>query len=134
MPVGDYAQIEVALRQAWKATRWCTYDPVERAVHARRFGELKMQREQYLRGLLGLLPFRWHVEHAYTPRETATYGGADHIVVDEVIRIGRLLRHPGDALSRTRQKFWGLHVVDDGRLPSSSADIKVAERIVAAQS
>jgi hypothetical protein len=127
----DYEQIEAARRRAWKAAR-SFYDPAERALHARRYENLKAQREQYLRELLVLLPFRWHVEHAYTPRETATYGGADHIIVDEGVRIGRLVRHPGDALSRSRQKFWGLNAVEDGRLPSALADIKIAERIVSA--
>lgn len=128
MTVGDYEQIEAARRRAWKAAR-SFYDLAEHSIHARRYEELKAQREQYLRKLLALLPFRWHVEHAYTPRETAMYGGADHIVVDEEVRIGRLVRHPGDALSRSRQKFWGLHAVENGRLPSALADIKVAERI-----
>jgi hypothetical protein len=63
----------------------------------------------------------------YDPAERA-----DHIIVDEGVRIGRLVRHPGDALSRSRQKFWGLNAVEDGRLPSALADIKIAERIVSA--
>lgn len=131
MTVGDYEQIEAARRRAWKAAR-SFYDPAERAANVRRYEELKAHREQYLRELLELLPFHWHVEHAYTPRETSTYGGADHVVLDEEIRIGRLVRHPGDALSRSRQKFWGLHAVEAGRLPSALADIKIAERIVSA--
>lgn len=132
MTVGDYEQIEAARRRAWKAAR-SFYDPAERAIHARSYEELKARRAQYLRELLTRLPFRWHVEHAYTPRETATYGGADHIVVDEEVRIGRLVRHSGDALSRSRKKFWGLHAVEDGRLPSALADIKIAERIVSVE-
>jgi hypothetical protein len=62
------------------------------------------------------------------------YGGADHIVVDEPVRIGRLRREPGDALSRTRAKFWGLSGVEDDRLPTSLGDIRGAERIVAGKS
>ena len=65
---------------------------------------------------------------ASTPK--ARYGGADHIVVDEPVRLGRLSRAPGDALSRARKRFWGLSPVEEGRLPSSLADIKIAERIV----
>lgn len=115
MAVGDYAQIEKACRRAWR---------FDQALYA----GLKVNREQYLRDLLASLPFRWHVEYAY---ETAMYGGANHIVVDEPIHIGRLSRAPGDALSRPRIRFWGLSPVEDGRLPSSLADIKIAERLVA---
>jgi hypothetical protein len=42
------------------------------------------------------------------------------------------VREPGDALSRPRKKFWGLHDVADDRLPTSVADIRIAERIVSA--
>jgi len=132
MAVGDYEQIDKDRRRAFKLMR-SLYDPEERAANERRYDELSVRRNQYLRELLARLPFSWHVEHAYTPRETAMYGGADHIVVDEEIRIGRLVRKPGDALSRTRAKFWGLSGVEGGRLPTSLADIKIAERIVASQ-
>ena len=131
MAVGDYEQIENARRRAWKLMR-SLYDPEERAANERHYTELNARREQSLRELLARLSFRWHIAHAYTAQETATYGGADHIVVDEPIRIGRLVREPGDALSRPRRKFWGLHDVEEGRLPTSGADIKIAERIVAA--
>lgn len=131
MSVGDYEQIEKDRRRTWKLSRGL-YDPEERAANERRYEELNARREQYLRELLARLPFRWHVAHAYTPTETAMYGGADHIVVDEPIRIGRLARGPGDALSRPKHKFWGLSRVEEDRLPTSLADIKIAERIVAA--
>lgn len=134
MAFGDYEQIEKARRAAWKrqlySGRWATED---HAVNERRYKELNDRREKYLRDLLARLTFAWHVEHAYTPRETGSYGGADHIVVGEEVRIGRLVRQPGDALSRPRKKFWGLSpVFEKDRLPSSIADIKIAERIVAA--
>lgn len=128
MGVSDYEQIENDRRRAWKRMR-SLYDPEERAANEHRYAELSARRDQYLRELLARLPFSWHVEHAYTPRETAMYGGADHIVVDEEIRIGRLVRKPGDALSRPRAKFWGLSGVEDDRLPTSLADIKIAERV-----
>ena len=132
MAVGDYERIENDRRRAFKRMR-SLYDPDERAANERRYDELNKQREHYLRDLLGRLPFSWHIEHAYTPSETATYGGADHIVVDEEVRFGRLVRAPGDALSRPRKKFWGLSAVaEKDRLPTSLADIKIAERIVAA--
>jgi hypothetical protein len=127
---GQYEQIENDRRRAWKLMR-SLYDPEERATNESRYDELNARRAQYLRELLAELPFSWHVEHAYTPRETAMYGGADHVVVDEEVRVGRLVRHPGDALSRPRAKFCGLSGVEDGRLPTSLADIKIAERIVA---
>jgi len=130
MAVGDYERIEKDRRRAWKLSRGL-YDPEERAANARRYEELNALREQYLRVLLKQLPFSWHIAHAYTAQETATYGGADHIVVDEPIRIGRLSREHGDALSRPQRKFWGLHAVEEHRLSTSLADIKIAERIVA---
>jgi len=129
MTVGDYEEIENARRCAFKLMR-SLYDPDERAANERKYDELNVRREQYLRGLLAQLPFRWRVAHAYTAQETATYGGADHIVVDEPVRIGRLVRERGDTLSRPRRKFWGLHEVEEDRLPTSIADIRIAERIV----
>lgn len=133
MAVGDYEQLESRRRAAWKYARHALYylSKEEHATAERDYDELERSRAAYLRDLLAQLPFRWHVEHAYTPRETAMYGGADHVVVDEAVRIGRLQREPGDALSRPRAKFWGLSHVADDRLPTSLADIKIAERIVA---
>jgi hypothetical protein len=134
--VGDYEQLESRRRAAWKYARHTLYHrpKEEHEAAARDYDALDSQRETYLRDLLARLPFSWHVEHAYTPRETAMYGGADHVVVDEPVRLGRLRREPGDALSRPRAKFWGLSRVADARLPTSLADIKIAERIVAALS
>jgi hypothetical protein len=127
--VGDYEQIEQERRRVFKRMRGL-YDPEERAASERRYEELSTRREQYLRDLLARLPFSWHVAHAYTAQETATYGGADHVVVDEPVRFGRLAREPGDALSRPARKFLALYAVEEGRLPTSLADIKIAERIV----
>lgn len=132
MTLGNYEQIESERRRAFKLMR-SLYNPEERVANEHRYAELNVRRDQYLRELLARLPFSWHVEHAYTPRETAMYGGADHVVVDEEIRIGRLVRQPGDALSRPRTKFWGLSRVEDGRLPTSLPDIKIVERIIASQ-
>ena len=132
MTVGDYEQIEKARRRAFKLMR-SLYDPEDRAANERKYSELSARREQYLRALLAQLPFRWHIEHAYTPRETGSYGGADHIVIDEEVRAGRITRQPGDTLARARSKFWGLSpVFEKDRLPSAIADIRLAERIVAA--
>lgn len=133
MSVGDYAKIEAARRMAWKRLRSTLhYGPrEEHAAAEQRLRDLEQDRATYLRDLLGQLPFRWHVEHAYTPRETGSYGGADHVVVDEPVRVGRVTREPGDTLARARKKFWGLSkVVEDDRLPSSQADIEIAERLV----
>lgn len=126
MAVGDYERIERDRRAAWKQ-HMRLYD----AHNKRRYDEASDRRDQYLRNLLSRLPFRWHVAHAYAARETATYGGADHIVVDEPVQIGRTMRAPGDALSRPRRKFRDLQrVFEEDRLPTSLADIKIAERIV----
>lgn len=130
MTVGDYEQIEKERRRAWKLARGL-YDPVERASNERLYDELLARREQYLRDLLARLPFRWHIAHAYTAQETGSYGGGDHIVVDEPVHIGRLVREPGDALSRPKRKFLHLVAVEEGRLPTAIADIRIAERIVA---
>jgi hypothetical protein len=131
MSIGDYEEIESARRAAWKQLMRAAWGSREHEERTRHHEELTERRATYLRDLLARLPFRWHVAHAYAPRETATYGGADHVVVDEPVRVGRLRREPGDALSRPRAKFWGLDRVEDGRLPTALADIKIAERIVA---
>jgi len=130
--VGDYEKIETARRAASKLARNRLYygSTEDHDAAERRHEELAKRREDYLRDLLSQLPFRWHVAHAYTAQETATYGGADHIVVDEPIHIGRLSREPGDALSRPARKFLALYAVEEGRLPTSVADIKIAERLV----
>jgi hypothetical protein len=131
MAVGDYEQLEGARRAAWRQMMRSAWGSPEHEELARSHDALAARRDAYLRDLLARLPFRWHVAHAYTARETATYGGADHVVVDEPVRVGRLSREPGDALSRPRRKFWGLHEVEAHRLPTSLADIRIAERIVA---
>lgn len=130
MAVGDYERIEAERRSAYKRMMRAAWGSAEHAALTLQHDALADRRATYLRDLLARLPFRWHVAHAYTPSETATYGGADHVVVDEPVRIGRLKRDPGDALSRPRRKFWGLSRVENDRLPTSVADIRVAERIV----
>ncbi|HVX32583.1 MAG TPA: hypothetical protein VHA80_05520 [Solirubrobacterales bacterium] len=82
--------------------------------------------------LLGELPFRAHIEHAYTPRETATHGGGDHLVVEQEVRIGRILRSAGDALCRPRRRFWGLARGGEDRVPSCRRCVAVAGRAIAA--
>ena len=130
--VGDYATFTSALLAAWKTLRRSGWGTEERATLEQHHAELRERRDRYLRALLDQLPFRWYVAHAYTPRETASHGGADHVIVDEEVRIGRVVRQPGDALSRPAKKFWGLaRVVGNARLPTALADIKIAERIAA---
>jgi hypothetical protein len=131
MAVGDYEKLRRARSASWKRLRLSAWGSREHEERARDHEELKERSEAYLRDLLTRLPFRWHVEHAYTPNETAGYGGADHIIVDDPIHIGRLRREPGDALSRRRAQFWGLSGGEDDRLPTARADIKIAERLVA---
>jgi hypothetical protein len=129
MGIGDYEQIERARRASWKRVRQCLWGSTEHKERTRHLEELTGRRAAYLRDLLARLPFRWHIEHAYTPNETAGYGGADHIIVDEPLRTGRLRRESGDALSRRRSKFWGLSSVEADRLPTALADIRIAERL-----
>lgn len=133
MSVGDYEKIEADRRATYKRMMRSAWGSEEHKTLSREHDALADRRAAYLRQLLAKLPFRWHVAHAYTAQETATYGGADHIVVDDEVRIGRLVRHPGDALSRPARKFWGLSAVEADRLPTSVADIKIAERIVDAR-
>ena len=130
MPVGDYEKIESDRKFAWKQRLRAAWGSREHEEWKHHYTKLEAHRVEYLRNLLAQLPFRWHIEHAYTPHETASYGGADHIITDEPIHIGRLRRKPGDALSRPRTKFWGLSHVEEERLPTARADIKIAERIV----
>ena len=131
MAVGDYEKLRRARSVSWKRLRLSAWGSKEHEDRERDHEDLRKRSEAYLRNLLTRLPFRWHVEHAYTPNETARYGGADHIIVDDPIHIGRLRREPGDALSRRRARFWGLSSVEDDRLPTARADIKIAERLVA---
>lgn len=81
--------------------------------------------------LLGELPFPAHIEHAYTPRETATHGGGDHVVVEQEVRIGRILRTRGDALCRPRRRFWGLARGGEAHVPSCRRCIAIAGRAIA---
>jgi|GEM_PF-2595719 len=65
--------------------------------------------EEPAKTLLEQLPFAAHIEHAYTLRETALYGGADHIVGEKEGRIGLIHRRERDALCKPRDRFWGLN-------------------------
>lgn len=77
------------------------------------------------------LPFAAHIEHAYTPRETATHGGGDHIVVDEFVRIGRIVRSPGNPLCKARRSFWGLCRGGEDHTPNCKRCIEIAARVMA---
>ncbi|MBS1861894.1 MAG: hypothetical protein JSS68_09295 [Actinobacteria bacterium] len=81
--------------------------------------------------LLEQLPFAAHIEHAFTPRETALYGGANHVVVEEEVRIGRIHRHSRDALCKLRWSFWGLNRGGEDHVPSCRRCIEIAERAIA---
>jgi len=48
---------------------------------------------------------RWSVAHAYTPNEQATYGGADHLMLQGEFVSGRLHRRAGDALCKPARRF-----------------------------
>ena len=81
--------------------------------------------------LLEQLPFAAHIEHAYTPRETALYGGGNHVVVEQEVRIGRIHRHARDALCKSRWSFWGLNRGGEDHTPSCRRCIEIAERAIA---
>jgi hypothetical protein len=82
------------------------------------------------RALLEQLPFAAHIEHAYTPRETALYGGANHVVVEEEVRVGRIHRHSRDALCKPRDRFWGLYRGGEDHVPSCRRCTEIAERAI----
>lgn len=67
------------------------------------------------------LPFAAHIE-------TATYGGGDHIVVDETVTIGRIHRSPGNALCKARRSFKALLPGGEERTASCKRCIEIAER------
>lgn len=83
------------------------------------------------RTLLEQLPFPAHIEHAYTPRETALYGGANHVVVEQEVRVGRIHRRSRDALCKPRGRFWGLYRGGEDHVPSCQRCIEIAERAIA---
>jgi|GEM_PF-5179712 len=51
---------------------------------------------------------QWHVEGAYNPSDRGSNAGGEHIVLDEPLHAGRLVRSVGDPLCKPRGKFWGL--------------------------
>ena len=61
---------------------------------------------------------RSHVEHEFALRTTASYSGADHIVLDSSLEYGRLRRDKGDALCKPLRRFRYLMETDDGRWPT----------------
>lgn len=83
------------------------------------------------RTLLEQLPFAAHIEHPYTPRETALYGRANHVVVEEEVRIGRIHRSSRDTLCRPREHFWGLYRGGEDHVPSCRRCTEIAERVIA---
>jgi len=69
-----------------------------------------------------------YVAHAYTPRETGSYGGRDHLVTEVPIHSGRLVRHPGDALCKPARRFWGLHRTGEGSPVTCKRCLEIAQR------
>ena len=52
--------------------------------------------------------WRRHVEGAYNPSDRGSSAGGDHLVLDEPLRFGRLVREAGDPLCKPAKKFCGL--------------------------
>ena len=52
--------------------------------------------------------------YAFSPRHGAVSTGADHLVLQHDLSVGRLHRKSGDALCKPREKFWGLELVLPG--------------------
>lgn len=70
-----------------------------------------------------------HVEHEYAGRTTASYSGADHIVLDGPLHHGRLRRDVGDALCKERRRFRDLKPTDADRRASCVTCLRQAQRI-----
>jgi len=51
---------------------------------------------------------RWHVEGTYNPSDRGNSKTGNHMVLDEPLRTGRLVRDKGDPLCKPATKFWGL--------------------------
>jgi len=75
---------------------------------------------------------RSHVEHEFAIRTTATYSGADHIILDSPLEYGRLRRNSGDALCKPYGKFRYLMEMRDGRCPTCKACKRQALRLIKA--
>lgn len=45
--------------------------------------------------------------YAYSPRENTGSRGGYHLITTQHLHIGRFHRQPGDALCKSRSKFWG---------------------------
>lgn len=75
---------------------------------------------------------RSHVEHEYARRTTATYSGADHIILDSPLEYGRLRRNSGDALCKPYGEFRCLVEMGDGRWPTCKACKRQAIRLIEA--
>lgn len=54
------------------------------------------------------MPWYWHQEYAYSPRQGPNSRGRTHIVLDTAVQVGRMRRRCGDALCKPRDKFFGL--------------------------
>jgi hypothetical protein len=50
---------------------------------------------------------------AHHPRDAGNAAGREHLVVASDLSLGRLKREDGDALCKSRHKFWGLYANPD---------------------
>lgn len=82
--------------------------------------------------LAARLPFRWHAVACDNPTQnhTGTTNGADHIVVDEALAIGCIVRQPGDALCRPVSRAWGANLWGESNGPTCKRCLEIAERII----
>jgi hypothetical protein len=51
---------------------------------------------------------RWHVEGTYNPSDRGSSKTGNHMVLDEPLHVGRLVRKAGDPLCKPAKSFWGL--------------------------
>lgn len=88
----------------------------------------------YARSIAEKLPFPWHPVGCHNPsndRQGNSYG-ADHIVLDTAISIGRLYRQAGDALCKPWRDFNGnLWADSDG--PTCKRCLDIASRLMQPQ-
>jgi hypothetical protein len=72
---------------------------------------------------------KWHAEGAYNPSDRGSNAGADHIVLEEPVHVGRLVRAKGDPLCKPAKKFWGLTGPDKSRVVTCHHCIRQALRL-----
>jgi len=78
---------------------------------------------------MSALKWRRHIEGAYNPSDRGSSAGGNHIVLEEPLQFGRLVRQAGDALCKPAKKFWGLTGPGEDRVLDCHHCIRQAFRL-----